>query len=286
MKRVIVFLVVLTFSALLVSDAFARLGGGRSSGMRSYSSPRINTPQQMQNPAAPQPAMPQPAAPRPSFFNSGIFKFLMGGLLFGALFSMLTGAGFEGFGSPGLLEILLIAGVIYFIYRRFTRAHKEQAMTYSGPAAGASAAAPDYGSSKPDVDPSLVNESFIKDIAKNSFKSLQSAWSKGDLSSVRPLMTERMYNYLEEQLGKLRSDGLRNIVEIVYFQNVELVETDAEDDVKVAVVQINAMLRDYVVNAQDRIVDGSKDTPIEMKEYWAFVGKGLDWKLDDIKQVE
>lgn len=295
MKRFLISLLVLAFSALLVSDALARAGGGRSSGFRSYNSSRVNTPQpqrQVQQPATqPQPGMQAPQ-PRPSFFSSPMFKMIAGGLLIGALFSMFSGHGFQGFGAPGLIEILLIGGIIYFIYRWYAR-RKEAAMMSSssaGPGAGVyQEAAPAYAapasdkSIRPDV---AINENFIKDIAKSSFQSVQAAWTRGDLKPVRHLMTDRMFTYLEDQLSQVRSSGLRNIVEIVYFQNVELVETDMESEDKVAVVEIDALIRDYKLDSQDKVVEGSKDSPFEIREYWAFVGKGLDWKLDDIKQVE
>lgn len=290
MKKFLISLIVIAFSALLVSDALARAGGGRSSGNRSYSSPRVNTPQkQVQQPAAqPQPGMQAPQ-PRPSFFSSPMFRMIAGGLLIGALFSMFSGHGFQGFGAPGLIEILLIGGIIYFIYRRFARKREEAAMMSSSGAGTYQAAAPAYAEPASDksINPDVaINENFIKDIAKSSFQSIQAAWTSGDLKPVQKLMTDRMYKYLEDQLMQMKSSGLRNVVEIVYFQNVELVETDAENEDKVAVVQIDVLIRDYKLDSQDRVVEGSKDSPFEVKEYWAFVGKGLDWKLDDIKQVE
>jgi predicted lipid-binding transport protein (Tim44 family) len=292
MKRFLISLLVLAFSALLVGDALARVGGGRSSGFRSYNSSRVNTPQpqkQVQQPATqPQPGM--QAQPRPSFFSSPMFRMIAGGLLIGSLFSMFSGHGFQGFGAPGLIEILLIGGIIYFIYRWFARRKEAAMMSSAGAGAGGyQESAPAYAapasdkSFNPDVS---INENFIKDIAKSSFQSVQSAWTRGDLKPVRHLMTDRMFTYLEDQLSQVRASGLRNIVEIVYFQNVELVETDAENEDKVAVVEIDALIRDYKLDSQDRVVEGSKDSPFEIREYWAFVGKGLDWKLDDIKQVE
>ena len=130
-----------------------------------------------------------------------------------------------------------------------------------------------------------INEQFVKDIAQSTYKTLQGAWSKGDLSPVKNLITPRMYDYLTRQLEELNAQGLKNIVEIVYIGEVNIVEVEEEDDNKVAVVRIDAMLRDYTVDKNNVIVEGSKDTPADAREYWAFVGKALDWKLDDIKQV-
>ena len=105
-----------------------------------------------------------------------------------------------------------------------------------------------------------INEQFVKDIAQSTYKTLQEAWSKGDLSPVKNLITPRMYDYLTRQLEELNAQGLKNIVEIVYIGEVNIVEVEEEDDNKVAVVRIDAMLRDYTVDKNNVIVEGSKDT--------------------------
>jgi predicted lipid-binding transport protein (Tim44 family) len=102
---------------------------------------------------------------------------------------------------------------------------------------------------------------------------------------VKNLITDRMYEYLDKQLQELNSQGLKNTVEIVYIGDVNIVEVEGEGDNKVAVVRIDTILRDYTVDKDNKIVEGSKETPADAREYWAFVGRGLDWKLDDIRQV-
>ena len=99
-------------------------------------------------------------------------------------------------------------------------------------------------------------------------------------------MTERMYQYLNNQLQELKEKGLKNIVEDVKVENIDIVHIEEERNQKVVVVRIDASLIDYIVDSNGNIVEGSKTQPIHMTEYWAFVGKALNWKLDDIKQVE
>lgn len=50
------------------------------------------------------------------FLSSPLFKWLIGSMIFGAILSLLMGHGFH-FGAPGLLELLLILGIIYLIYK-------------------------------------------------------------------------------------------------------------------------------------------------------------------------
>jgi len=283
-KKLIVVLLLGAFLMMTATESFARMGRGSSSGFRSYNPQRYNQSsptQNQQNNYRQQQAQP---GQRPSFFNSGMFRGLMGGMLLGGLLSMFMGHGFQ-FGSPGLIEILLIGGIIFFVYRRFVRPKQTLSYQYASNA-GATVQEPErYQGGGGGAQSTTINEQFVKDIAQSTYKTLQEAWSKGDLSPVKNLITPRMYDYLTRQLEDLNAQGLKNIVEIVYIGEVNIVEVEGEDDNKVAVVRIDSLLRDYTVDKNNVIVEGSKDTPADAREYWAFVGKALEWKLDDIKQV-
>lgn len=288
MKKILIVLSIFAFLAVAAADSFARAGKGKSSGFRDSKQQPSQTQPGQQN-INKTPAQAQPMQ-KPSFFNSGMFKWLVGGLFIGALLSMLMGHGFA-FGTPGLLEILIIGGIIFLIIRMVMKSRQKEKLqyatgSYAGSGTSAYSQTEDLSNSRTSGLPTIsVNEKLIKDIATSTFKLLQDAWTKGDLTIVQNLMTDRMYKYLDSQLQELKSQGLKNVVEIVYFQNVDIVDVEGEDENKVVIVQIDVMLRDYTLDRYEKIVEGSKDTPVDVKEYWAFVGKALEWKLDDIKQV-
>ena len=112
----------------LESYAEARAGGGRSGGFRgsrSYSSPA--RPTQPTNPAQPRrdqmaPAQQaNPMAPQAGGFMRTFGMAMLGGLVGSMLFSGLAGAGLGGLGGLGgsgfgMIEMLLLAGLGYFIY--------------------------------------------------------------------------------------------------------------------------------------------------------------------------
>jgi hypothetical protein len=60
-------------------------------------------------------------APQPGGFMRGIGTAILGGFLGSMLFSGLAHAGNGGFGGSGfgMIEILLLAGAGYFLYRKF-----------------------------------------------------------------------------------------------------------------------------------------------------------------------
>lgn len=295
MKKSFILVLVLSMLFMFVDDGFARAGKGRSSKFRSYDTKQFNYKNQQEINRQTQTPSYQQAQPsynrqpqlnqKPSFLNSSWFKWLVGGMIFGALLSLLLGHGFN-FGMPGLLEILLIIGVVYLLFRLFKKQQPQPEYATQTNIGDQS-----YGYSSPDVVYGSstipnINEGLIINLAKSAFTDIQKAWSEGDLSKVRNFMTDRMYNYLESQLKDLREKGLRNIVDNLKVENIEIVHVEEEKDHKVVVVNIKASAVDYTVDKNGDVVEGNPVIPVEFSEYWAFVGKALDWRLDDIKQIE
>lgn len=124
--KVFVVLAAVLFMSITVLElsAQARAGGGRSSGSRgsrSYSNPAT--------PSAQQSRVRQQVAPTPSpmqqqaggGFMRSMAGGMMGGMLGSMLFSGVAGAGDNNGkstgGGIGLLEVILLAGGGYFLYR-------------------------------------------------------------------------------------------------------------------------------------------------------------------------
>ena len=116
---------------VLESFVDARAGGGRSGGFRgsrSYQSPSKPTqPSQPRRDAAPPAQQPSPFGSQSGGFMRTFGTAMLGGFLGSMLFSGLAhGGGFGGLGGLGssgigLVEILLFAGLGYFLYRKFLR---------------------------------------------------------------------------------------------------------------------------------------------------------------------
>src|SRR5256886_4478023 len=128
-SRVRLTLIGVALVSLLLTDTasvWARAGSGGSRGSRSYSTPaRPSSPASPTTPSSPSRELTQPSPfqQRPSFFG-GLMGGIAGLALGGLLGSMLFGGMGGGFGGGiGLLELPLIGGALFFLFRLLPGRH-------------------------------------------------------------------------------------------------------------------------------------------------------------------
>jgi len=269
--------------------SYARAGGGRSFGggksfgsspsrPNSFSQPKSNTYSQSQN-------------------RGGLLKSIGGGIVGGMLGSMLfRSLGFGGGGGGGLLQILIIAGLGYMVFR-FIRSRtgrpasdsNSQSVNTGGFFKGntSSANMPQSGLSAIKESDQSFNERDFKDSVMDMFFRIQAAWMNRDLSSVSDLLDSKMKEYLQSDIDDLKSSGKINKLENIAVRSIDIDEAWQESDTECITVLIYANLLDYTINEKSgNIIEGSKTEPVKFEEYWTFfrtIGSG-NWKLSGLNQ--
>ena len=114
-----------------------------------------------------------------------------------------------------------------------------------------------------------LNE-FRQQITTRFFE-LQAAWSAGDLSPLRPRMTDGLYQTTTFWIEDYRERGLRNILEDVVVHNVAPVKVDADAFYDVITVLISASAKDYTVDSAGNVLFGNRAKPTHYREYWTFI---------------
>lgn len=310
LKTFVLVIAVLFMSAVVLENAaYARAGGGSSSGSRgsrSYSSPSNSysnpapSQQTAQSPMQPAPA-PQPMG---GGFMRGLAGGMLGGLLGGMLFSSLGFAGEGGLGGSGigLIEILLFAGLGYFIYRMIRKKREGVPAYQTAQQAGyqsqpfndqyriAEPAANDLykGVSNVRQMDAGFDETRFKDTAMDAFFKIQAAWTNRNLSPVGTLLTDEMKGIFQADMDKLMKAKQINRLENIAVRNVEITEVWQETGQDFITVLFYANLLDYVADeTTGEVVSGSKTEPVKFEEYWTFtrpVGNN-PWKLSAINQA-
>ena len=287
----------------LETYADARAGGGRTGGFRgsrSYQAPSRPSqpgPSQQKREATAPPQQPGPVAPQPGGFMRGLAGGIMGGFLGSLLFSGLAQAGWGGLGGSGigLFEILIVAGLGYFLIRKFrssASANSYGTMQYQGTGGYNYADTRvreqpisnnlDYKTTTL-MDRSFDPNQFLK-TAQDLFFKIQAAWNREDKETLRSFCGSQLMQTWEQELASLHARGQKNRMDNIALRESEI--TEAWTDY--ITVRLHANLLDFTVDEKSgAVVQGSDSEPVEFEEFWTFsrpVGPNA-WKLTAVQQA-
>ncbi len=318
MQRSVVLTALLTMflaTMLWTLDAWARAGGGRSSGSRgsrSFSAPASPGPSSPSRQAVPPSGFQQTAPQRSGWMGGlmgGIGGFLLGGLIGSMLFG---GMGHGLFGGIGLMEILLLAGVLYFVYaymRRRQQPATASSYGYTAPSASGTgrwqsgststpSATMDMTAASSDLERGLghiqqLDHTFdpvrFGDSAMDIFFKVQAAWMARDMAPVRDLLTPEMYEAMQKDCDRMRAERRIDRMENIAVRTVEVSEAWQESGRDYVTVYFLASMLDYAIDERtNQVLEGSRSEPVKFEEYWTFVRPAgpNPWRLSAIQQAQ
>lgn len=248
MKTFLSLFVISLFSfGLMASDADAkRFGGGGNIGKQRSAPISREAPKQTQK-AAPAPVQ----QPKPSFL--GRWGGMLAGLGIGALIGSMIG-GNLGAGIGMILNVLLILGAIYLVYRFFiARKQPLQRMEFAGAPGAAPRPAPVYqgGGQVYDAPAKVVDsasalpadfdaKAFARQ-AEIAFVRLQAANDAKDLNDIREYTTPEMFAEISMQIRE-RANAEQQ-TEVISL-NAQILEVVREDNFTIASVRYTGLIRE------------------------------------------
>ena len=103
------------------------------------------------------------------------------------------------------------------------------------------------------TDPDFSAETFLG-WAQEVFMKIQEAWTTRDWKVIRPFESETLFNTHKQQLDEYIRLGKINVIEKIGIKHCSLKSYTVDGDKEVMVVALNALLRDYVIDATTRNV--------------------------------
>ncbi len=266
----------------------ARLGGGRSFGSKpSY---QRSAPAPSPSPTSPQmsPNQPRPA-PGATPSPMGRWGGMLGGMLMGGLIGSLLFGGGHAWGGPGLLDLVLIGGGLFLLFR-FLRARR---MAADSPAAGGalsfdrgpsqgwgtsgydpSAEAPTATAEQPVLPPGFDAPEFLKG-AKVMYTRMQASWDKRDLDDIRQFTSSEVFEEIRRQAQADPTPGKTELLLV----NPRILEVRENDGQTIASVLYDVMMR-----------ENREEMTKQVRELWHFSRPtntpDAFWALEGIQQVE
>jgi predicted lipid-binding transport protein (Tim44 family) len=224
--------------------------------------------------------------------------FMLGGLLGGLLFGGLgAGAGI------GLLDIVLIGGGLFLLFKLMQSRRQQQEPAYAGapgwsgsqrPEPMQSAAVAEPSAAELDLDRGLAHirqmdatfdAAALASDAAETFRAVQAAVAARDVRPLTGRIAPDLLAGLERQCEELRQGGQINRLERIQIERTEVTEAWQERGHDFVTVVIVGTLLDYVVDATGRVVAGSSTVPERFEEYWTFTRSvgAQPWQLTAIQ---
>ena len=98
------------------------------------------------------------------------------------------------------------------------------------------------------IDPNFSEDKFIG-WAREVFVKIQQAWSERNWKIIRPFESETLFSQHSAQLNEYIKNNKINKIEKINVNYCELREFKVDGDKEVLVVELHAIMRDYVVDA-------------------------------------
>jgi uncharacterized membrane protein len=194
-----------------------------------------------------------------------------------------------GLAGGSLFSWLFIIGIVWLVFRMFRRPgmpltsppYDDRSPLGSGPAAPALG----YGASSRGTV--AITQSDY-DAFEAILKTVQGAWSKGDLGTLRHYVTPEVVEYFSNALANNSSQGVENHVEQVALIKGDVREAWDEGAMQYAACLLRWRAIDYTtrIGQAGAIVEGDPQHPSEAQELWTFArSPGGHWLLARIEQV-
>lgn len=103
------------------------------------------------------------------------------------------------------------------------------------------------------IDPAFSADKFIG-FAREVFMKIQEAWTTKDWRPIRPFESETLFNQHKQQLDEYIRLGKTNVVEKIGIKHCSLHAFRQDGDKEVLTVWLNAVMRDYVIDDENRKV--------------------------------
>jgi len=114
-------------------------------------------------------------------------------------------------------------------------------------------------------------EDFKTKIVTHYFKEIYTAWSANDLSPVRAMLSDRLYDSFMFWIDEYKSQGLTNILSGINISKIETANIDIDAYYESITIRVYASAKDYVLTQSGTVAGGSSSKPREFSEYWTFV---------------
>lgn len=120
------------------------------------------------------------------------------------------------------------------------------------------------------VDPNFSSDAFLS-WAREVFLKIQQAWTDRDWKVIRPFESNELFALHNAQLNEYIKNHKINVIEKINISNAALKEFRQDGDKEVLIVELHAIMRDYVIDEKTRkVLESDPNRDWNMKYLMTF----------------
>ncbi len=170
--------------------------------------------------------------------------------------------------SPAAV-LIIIAIIIAIILLRYYLAQQQTQTIRQGISTGDEMARANAIAALQRDDPAFNPAGFCSTIVK-AFTTVQAAWSAMKLESIRPFVSDGIFERFTLQMQEMQAVGYRNVVEDLKVLSVTIASVESDEFFQTIAVRITASARDYDVSLSNGARLRTNSTS-EFTEIWSFI---------------
>ncbi len=135
-----------------------------------------------------------------------------------------------------------------------------------------------------EMDCSFTEKRF-KDAVLEKFLQIQDAWTDRDLSGARNLLTDEIYEAMQQDAEKLRVQKRINKLDDIAVRSLDITEVWQKGNQTFITVRFNVSMVNYTVDeSSGEVVAGRETEHVKLTEYWTFTRSAGNnpWRLSAI----
>lgn len=106
---------------------------------------------------------------------------------------------------------------------------------------------------------------------RHIFAELQQAWTSLKWERARPYESDQLFQFHQFWMHEYEAQNLRNVLEDIELERLQPVRMKSDTYFDAITVRIWASMKDYTVDASDRVVCGNRRRQRKFTEYWTFM---------------
>ncbi len=115
-----------------------------------------------------------------------------------------------------------------------------------------------------------ITADFFLSAVKSSFEMIIKAFADGDLSTLKLLLSEKIFQGFEAAIANRKEHNRTLITNLISINKVEIISAKTMENLASVVVRIVSKQINYITDVDGKIIEGRKDDIIEINDVWTF----------------